>query len=699
MSEELHQRIRELENSNKILLSATRQWDHLQKMYLESHGKLHESESFLKEIKERMERALSAGDLAWWDWEYKTGNIYFNPERARLLGYTIEELPKNFNEVIQRIHPNDHDEAVRKVKAHIAGETEYYEAEYRLQSKAGEWKWFYDRGRVVEKDIMGDPVLISGVLIDINDRKIAEKELTQQRDIADASSKAKSLFLANMSHEIYTPMAGVVGMADILKQSELAEEQHEYLDIIVNSASNLMSVLNDIMEFIKVENKRVELVISPLAITQLIQEVEAETLKRCKEKGLELLIYIDTQIPDHVMGDPRRIRQVLQIFINNAVKFTDKGRVIISIEFAGWDAETIRIRFRITDTGIGIPEHELANLFHSFTRLNTKIGKYGGSGLGLAIAKNIIELMNGGITVESKEGEGSTFIFTVEFDRLVEQETHLDVSLLHGKRILLVDKDRVRRTMLKDYLLVWDCEIEEHDSIPKALEHIQHQNQVGKPLSLTIIEYDSLMTSSGLALDQFSKQEWLKVPRILMASKGEEIPLPLIKEAGFQLILLRPFLPGQLAEAIQMADLGGKVKFGVVGDSQFQEVSGSARKALNILLVEDNLINQRVAMVILKKLGHEITLAENGREAVELFVLNKFDLILMDILMPEMNGLEATRRIREMEAEANSEPVYICAITANINQEDEDSCYDAGMDNYITKPFRLEELNKVLSRV
>jgi len=699
MSEELHQRIKELEHRNKILVSAAGQWDHLQKMYLDSHGKLHQRESFLQEIKERMEKALSAGDLAWWDWEYKSGKIYFDPERARLLGFTVEELPKNFNEVIQRIHQEDHDEVVAKIRAHIAGETDCYEAEYRLQSKAGEWKWFYDRGRVAEKDIMGDPVLISGVLIDINDRKVAEKELTAQRDIADASSKAKSLFLANMSHEIYTPMAGVVGMAEILKQSELADEQREYLDIIVNSASNLMSVLNDIMEFIKVENRKVELVVSPFSITHLIQEVEVETLKRCRDKGLELLIYIDTQIPDHVIGDPRRVRQLLQIVINNAIKFTDEGRVILSIEFAAWDAETIRIRFRVTDTGIGIPEHELASLFQSFTRLNTKIGKYGGSGLGLAIAKSLVELMNGEIAVESQEGKGSTFVFTVEFDRLVEQETHLDVSMLHGKRILLVDNDHVRRTSLKDYLLVWDCEIEERHSIGEALEHIQHQNQVGKPLDLTIFEYSSLMTSLGLALDQFANPEWLKIPRVLMASKGEEIPLEGIKEAGFQLILLRPFLPKQLAEAIQAACSGTEPRFGIIGDNQFQEVSGSARRALKILLVEDNLINQRVALVTLKKLGHETTLAENGKVAVELFQKDKFDLILMDILMPEMDGLEATRRIREMEAAVNGDPVHICAITANINQEDEDACYEAGMDYYITKPFQLQELNKILSKV
>lgn len=699
MSEELHQRIKALENRNQILESATGQWDHLQKIYLESQCKLQESEAFLKEIKERMERALTAGDLAWWDWEYKTGKIYYNADRARILGYGAEELPKNFSEVVKRIHPDDHDEVVDRLKKHIAGDSDYYEAEYRLQSKRGEWKWFHDRGKVVEKDIMGDPVLISGVLQDINDRKLIEQELMLAHKLADSSSKAKSLFLANMSHEIYTPLAGVVGMADILKQSGLSEEQREYIDIIVNSASNLMSVLNDIMEFIKFENRRVELSVSPLAITQLMLEVEEGTLERCTEKGLELLTYIDTQIPDHVMGDPRRLRQLLQIFVNNAVKFTDNGRIVISVEFAGWDEEAIRIRFRVTDTGIGIPENELGRLFQSFTRANTKIGKYGGSGLGLSIAQHLVELMNGTIEVDSQEGRGSTFTFTIEFDRLVEQETYLDVTMHRGKKILLVDRDEVRRTILKNYLLVWDCEVDERDSLSEAFELIQHRLHAGKPIDMTMIEYGTLDTPSDLLNVQFSDSGWVNSPRILVASKKLEIPAGWVKESGFQGILLRPFLPGQLVEALQRAIPDEKTVLRIIGDSQFREVSGSARKVLRILLVEDNLINQRVALVTLKKLGHETTLAENGKEAIEKFEPGRFDLILMDILMPKMNGLEAAGKIREIEKERQADPVYICAITANIHQEDEDACYEAGMDNYITKPFKLEELNTVLSRI
>lgn len=697
MSEELTSRIRELEERNKILASATEQWDHLQQIYLDAHDKLQKSEAFHRKTKERIERAMKAGDLAWWDWNYQTDVICYDPELGRMLGYPVEELPKDFTAVGKLIHPDDQDDFRNRLQAHLDGASEYYEAEYRLPSKNGLWKWFYDRGKIVEKDIMGTPVSLSGVLIDITDRKMAEKELTEARNLADVSSKAKSLFIANMSHEIYTPLAGVVGMADILKQSGLAKEQLEYINILVNAASNLMSVLNDIMEFIKAENRKIELAVAPLEITRLMQEIEVETLERCNDKGLELLTYIDPQIPDFVMGDPRRVRQLLQIFIHNAIKFTEEGKVIIAIEFAGWDEEAIRIRFRVTDTGIGIPEQELGNLFHSFTRVNTKIGKYGGSGLGLAIAKHLVELMNGAIEVESKEGEGSMFSFTIEFDRLIEQESHLDISGVKGIRILLVDPDQVRRNILKNYLLVWDCEVEEANSIQEALDQVKHKLHVKKPFDMIFIEYRSFAEDPELFFKQLDQPEWAKSSPLLIAARNQPLLDELIRKAGFRAVLLRPFVPCQLIEAIRETVSGKSQELVKIGESQFREMSATERKRLKILLVEDNLINQRVAQVTIKKLGHEVTLAENGREAVALFDQGKFDLILMDILMPEMNGLEATTAIREIESERKADPVHICAITANINKEDEDACYEAGMNSYITKPFRLEELNVILS--
>ena len=301
MSEELDNRITELESENRILKSATMQWDHVQKTLLESYEKMRESEGLLRQLRERMERALTSGDLAWWDWEYQTGMLRYNPERARLLGCSPEELPKNFPEFAAQIHSEDHDEVVRMIRRVIDGEIPGYEAEYRLQTKSGEWRWFYDRGKVAERDILGNPVLISGVLIDVHERKLAELALSRARDLADAASRAKSIFLANMSHEIYTPMAGVVGMADILNQSELTQEQREYLDIIVHSASNLMSILNDIMEFIKVENRKIELVSVPVSISQLIREITDHYLEKCRQKNLELLTYFDPRIPDHVL--------------------------------------------------------------------------------------------------------------------------------------------------------------------------------------------------------------------------------------------------------------------------------------------------------------------------------------------------------------------------------------------------------------
>lgn len=699
MSEELDNRITELESENRILKSATMQWDHVQKTLLESYEKMRESEGLLRQLRERMERALTSGDLAWWDWEYQTGMLRYNPERARLLGCSPEELPKNFPEFAAQIHSEDHDEVVRMIRRVIDGEIPGYEAEYRLQTKSGEWRWFYDRGKVAERDILGNPVLISGVLIDVHERKLAELALSRARDLADAASRAKSIFLANMSHEIYTPMAGVVGMADILNQSELTQEQREYLDIIVHSASNLMSILNDIMEFIKVENRKIELVSVPVSISQLIREITDHYLEKCRQKNLELLTYFDPRIPDHVLGDPKRLLQVLKIFLSNAVKFTDEGRIILSTEFVEWNEHSIRIRFRISDTGIGIPVHEAGKLFQSFMRISTKIGKYGGSGLGLVIADHLVKLMNGSVSVESEEGKGSTFLVLVELDRLTEQETCPDPGVIRGKRILLIDPDPVRRSILNTYFLLWDCEVDEKESISDGLESAKQHIGIRNPFDLIFMDF-SVFGTGTVTWEEFPQESaWLQSFRILVAPSGDESHEGRARNAGFHALIREPFLPRQMIELLQLLLQGKDVPFTVSGELHTQEPAVSEKKLLQVLLAEDNLINQKVALVTLNKLGHQTHLAETGIQAVELFRQNKYDLILMDIFMPEMDGLEATRIIRRMEEERGSEPVHICAITANVHKEDEDKCYEAGMNSYITKPFRLAELSTVLSKV
>jgi PAS domain S-box-containing protein len=271
MTEDLVKKIKELEKENKLLRLASQQWEHLQKVYSESNERLQELERELSASHERTELALFGGDLAWWDWNYKTGKVHYNENRARMLGYDVEELPQTFGDITRMIHPDDYEITMAHLESHLTGKNPNYEAEFRLKTKTGEWKWFFDKGKVVETDIFGKPLRLAGVLIDIDARKNIENELIVAVDRANADSHAKSHFLASMSHEIYTPMAGVIGMADILKQSKLNQEQEEYLNVIVKSATNLMSILNDIIEYSKLESGKLEFHEKPFSVHQVVE--------------------------------------------------------------------------------------------------------------------------------------------------------------------------------------------------------------------------------------------------------------------------------------------------------------------------------------------------------------------------------------------------------------------------------------------
>jgi len=702
MSEELQRRIEELVKENKILKSATRQWENIQRLYQESNDKLLQIERRLSEANERMELALNAGNLAWWDWDYKTGKVFFSENRARLLGYTLEESPHAFREITKMIHPDDYDLTMKKIRLHIAGDRPYYEAEFRMKTKSGEWKWFYDKGKVVETDILGSPVRLSGVLIDIQERKRAELDLIVARDQADAASRAKSLFLASMSHEIRTPMAGVLGMAEILLQTQLSNEQREYLEVIVTSANNLMTILNDILDFSKIEAGKIELEKIPFSLQKVVEEVSDLLVVNAQEKRIHLLTYIDPNIPAMLMGDPVRLRQVLLNLSNNAIKFTDKGEVIITAEFLEWDERIVKAVFKVKDTGIGINDEGIRKLFQSFSQIDSSsTRKFSGSGLGLAISKRLVDKMKGEFTVESKVGVGSTFSFSAVFERIPKEEmTDSFTDLVRGMKVLIVDDHESNRFVFRKYLEQWECDSEEAENASQALSMMQDKVRIKKPYDLVLVDFqmpdmDGMELAKTLAKDPNLKKHRL----ILLSSMTNMLNRNEIIDAGFQGSLNKPVKLDQLKRVIAEVMKNKEDKGYFEEDPRIRILKKQERK-LNILLAEDNLINQKVALVTLNKLGHHTDLAVNGKVAVELFEKNKYDLILMDIYMPEMDGLDATIEIRNREkADTSRNPVYICAITANSMKEDEERCYKSGMNNYISKPFHLEELTNILNNL
>jgi len=703
MSEELKKRIQELEAENKKVRLASQQWEHLRKVYQDSIERLQLIDQELSDSNDRTNRALYGGDLAWWDWDYKTGKVWFNENRARMLGYGVDELPQNYDDITRMIHQDDYEHTMEMLKQHLSGAHPNYEAEFRLKTKSGEWRWFFDKGKVVETDILGKPVRLAGVLIDIHDRKNIENELVVAYATAAAESLAKSNFLASMSHDIYTPMAGVIGMADILKQSRLSREQEDYLNVIVKSAHNLMSILNDILEFSKLESGKMEFHEKPFSVHQVIEEIAGSCYDRAQEKGLEILVFQDPNIPFEVVGDPVRLRQVMKIFTDNALKFTETGEIRVEAHFLSWDGETVKVRFSVCDTGIGISEAGMKVLFTSFSKLDSpESKKYTGGGLGLAIARRLIERMNGHIEVETKPGSGTTFSFTVVFERYKDSELPDPMKeILQGLKILILDPNASRRTILTNYLVRWEAEVVESGVPAEALKLIHHRAEINKPFDLIFIEY--LMPGmDGLKFASSVKHEaWLKKSKILLTtSRLEPVSAAELAVAGILVSLVRPFTLSRMKTRIREALTQTRKVSPVELDEVDLHLLDDQKKVLNILLAEDNQINQKVALVTLQKLGHLTDLAGNGKIAVEMFAGKNYDLVLMDMFMPEMDGLEATRQIRLIET-GNPErnPVHICAITANTSAEDEQKCYQAGMNSYISKPFHLEELVKILNRI
>ncbi|MCX6276752.1 MAG: response regulator [Bacteroidetes bacterium] len=703
MSEELKQRVTELEKENKKLRFASQQWELLEKTYRKSNEELGDLQMKLAKLQEQTDHALFGGDLAWWEWDYRSGKVQFNENRARLLGFKPDELPNSYSGITGMIHPDDYNHTMIKLQKHLNGDHPNYEAEFRLQTKSGEWRWFFDKGKIVETDILGKPIRLSGVLIDIHERKSTENLLIIARDKADSDSRSKSNFLASMSHDIYTPMAGVIGMAEILKQSKLSEEQEEYLNVIVKSATNLMSILNDIIEYSKIESGKLEFHEKPFSIHQVVEEVTASFLEKAAEKDIEILSFQDPDIPLEVVGDPVRLRQVIRIISDNALKFTEQGQIRIEAHFLEWDNETVKVKFNITDTGIGISEEGMKKLFTSFSKFESaESQKYGGGGLGLAIAKRLIDRMNGQITVESTPGEGTTLSFTVLFERYKDTEVADPMKeMLRGLRVLVIDPSQTRRAILSGYLDRWEAEVEQCVDPADALKMIGHQSQINRPYNLIVIDYD-LPGSDGLQFASSLKNDRTVQKSIILLSVSRRISLSSseLAAAGVVVALVQPYTLSRLRHRIKDALTQANIEEIESYDDVDFHLQEDQKKVLSILLAEDNLINQKVALVILEKIGHAAELAVNGKVAFERYIEKEFDLVLMDIQMPEMDGFEAARRIRAFEAEhPERDPVHICAITANRSSEDEENCYKAGMNSYISKPFRLDELTRILNHL
>jgi PAS domain S-box-containing protein len=644
------------------------------------------------------------------------GNTAFvNPAAAHMLGWKVEELiGRPLHDVLQHATadgPPCFQEACTIYAALRDGATHWMSDEVFQRRDGSRFPVEYvstpmrDKGKVV-----GAVVTFK----DMTKRKQAEVELQQAKEAAEAANRAKSEFLANMSHELRTPMNGILGMTELMLDTALTSEQHEYMRMVQTSADSLLGILNDILDFSKIEAGKLALESLPFALRDSLSGVMKTLALRAHEQGLELAYHVQHDIPDRLVGDPGRLNQILVNLIGNAIKFTEHGEVVVDVscvtdlsgpvdgvQRSGME-EPVALHFAVRDTGIGIPVEKQQVIFETFTQADSSTTrKYGGTGLGLAISSQLVELMGGHIWVESVVDHGSTFHFTACFGRQtapVEPPVPVVPVQMHGLPVLVVDDNATNRHILIATLNHWGMRPTAVEGGEAALTALAQAKAAGEPFALMLL--DAMMPEmDGFTLvERIKEQPVLAGATILMlSSAGREGDATRCRELGISMYLVKPIAQSELWNAILMA-LGAQAAPAAPASPTLPLVLPEVQSPLCILLAEDNFVNQRLVIRLLEKWGHQVVVANTGHETLVILQHQSFDLALMDVQMPEMGGLEATAIIRERERDTGGH-LPIIAMTAHAMQGDRERCLAAGMDDYVSKPVRAQELFATIQRL
>jgi PAS domain S-box-containing protein len=553
-------------------------------------------------------------------------------------------------------------------------------------------------GALVDVELSGVPVIVAGERIgglalyhDITDLVRARKE-------AEDSNRAKSEFLANMSHEIRTPMNGVIGMLELALETSLTRDQRDYLQTSLDSAEALLSLLNDILDFSKIEAGRLEFESIGFNLRNTVEDVAYTLAKRAQDKGLEMVGLVHPDLDFDLIGDPSRLRQILVNLVGNAIKFTHQGEVVIRAEPHIETADTLTVRFAVQDTGIGIPSERQALIFERFTQADgSTTRRYGGTGLGLAISKQLVEGMGGSIGVESAPGQGSTFWFILTFHRRPARpladglpSSQVDWKSLH---ILGVDDNATNRTVLTHILEGCGCQIDVVSSGARAIETLRRAARDGQPYHIVLLDMQMPVMDGEQTAREIKKDPLIGGAKIIiLTSIGQRGDAARLEAIGCSGYLLKPVKQQMLIEALgAVLEFTQEDQTGLVTRHTLSE----QRRGQRVLLAEDNPVNQKLAVLMLQRAGYSVDTVENGKDALEMTLRGNYNAVLMDVQMPELDGIEATRRIRAAETERHTP---IIAMTAHALKGDRERCFEAGMDDYLTKPIERDGLLQVLDR-
>lgn len=647
----------------------------------------------LRASEERFVLAVRGSTDGLWDWNVVTDDVYYSPRFKELLGYADHEFANVFASFESRLHPEDRQRTLALLQAHLEKRGDY-DVECRLQTRSQGYRWFRARGQAVW-NASGQATRMAGSMTDITARKSAQQA-------AEAANRAKSEFLANMSHEIRTPLNAVIGISELVLDTNLDDRQHELMTMVLESGELLLGIINEILDFSKIEAGKVELEQTEFTLRELLGDTMKSLAFRAARKHLELAYHVQPDVPEYLLGDAARLRQVVLNLVGNAVKFTDAGEVVVRVVSRPSSDGQVELQCDVSDTGIGISADKQGTIFEAFTQADgSTTRRFGGTGLGLSICVRLLELMGGRIWVESEVGRGSTFHFTARFgigSAASQATATIAADSLRQVPVLIVDDNATNRMILEETVRHWDMDTLLAASGSEALERFDQRQRSARPIRLLLTDVHMPEVDGYTLCEEIRRRPGgAELAMIVLTSGDRRGDTERAQRLGLAAQLIKPVKSSELRQvigtALAAAPPGGRP---ANGHRRATRVTVQPTRPLRVLLAEDSLLNQKLAVGLLTKWGHTVTVANNGLEAVSAAAQQPFDLVLMDIMMPEMNGFEATEAIRRQERE-RGERVPIVALTAHALKGDRERCLAAGMDAYVSKPIRQDELYEAIA--